>query len=68
MKRIRLSRIYKPDRKDRGGLVESIKSLGVVRPICVKELQNGRFTLIDGLRRLKACEQLGIETIPAKFN
>ena len=46
-------------------LAASIAATGVVQPILVRTLPNGRFQLIAGERRLLASKQAGKETIPA---
>jgi ParB-like chromosome segregation protein Spo0J len=46
-------------------LVESIREKGVLEPIIVT-LQDGKYLLISGERRLLACRQLGMATIPAR--
>ncbi len=46
-------------------LAASIAATGVVQPILVRNLPNGRFQLIAGERRLLASKQSGKETIPA---
>jgi ParB/RepB/Spo0J family partition protein len=46
-------------------LVESIREKGVLEPIIVT-LQGGQYLLISGERRLLACQQLGLATIPAR--
>ena len=45
-------------------LAESIKSVGVLVPIIVRK-QNGRYEIISGHRRKRACVIAGIDTIPA---
>lgn len=45
-------------------LAESIKILGVIQPITVRELDNGDFQLIAGERRLRAAKLLELDTIP----
>lgn len=45
-------------------LAESIKSVGVLVPIIVRK-QNGRYEIISGHRRKRACIIAGIDTIPA---
>lgn len=45
-------------------LVESIKNVGVLVPIIVRK-QNGRYEIISGHRRKRACVIAGIDTIPA---
>lgn len=47
-------------------LIESIISKGVLNPIIVfKREKDGKYTILDGERRYKACKKLGISTIPA---
>jgi ParB family chromosome partitioning protein len=46
-------------------LAASIKANGVVQPVLVRPLANGRFQLIAGERRWRASEQAGKATIPA---
>ena len=45
-------------------LAESIKSVGVLVPVIVRK-QNGRYEIISGHRRKRACTIAGIDTIPA---
>ncbi|CCO08328.1 ParB/RepB/Spo0J family partition protein [Desulforamulus hydrothermalis] len=45
-------------------LVESIREYGVVQPVVVRA-QPGGYELIAGERRWRACQQLGLEYIPA---
>ena len=46
-------------------LASSIASLGLLQPITVRPETNGRYTLIAGERRLRACLRLGMQTIEA---
>jgi len=46
-------------------LATSIKELGVIQPITVRETENGRYQLITGERRLKAAMAAGLARIPA---
>jgi ParB family transcriptional regulator, chromosome partitioning protein len=46
-------------------LSESIKARGVLQPVVVRALAGGRYELLAGERRLRACELAGRETIPA---
>ena len=48
-----------------GELAASITANGVVQPVLVRPLVNGRFQLIAGERRWKASEMAGKKTIPA---
>ena len=44
-------------------LIESIKERGVITPATVRKLPNGRYEMISGHRRKRACEKLGMETL-----
>jgi ParB family chromosome partitioning protein len=46
-------------------LAESIKELGIIQPVSVRLLENGRYQLITGERRIRAAKKVGIKTIPA---
>ncbi len=44
-------------------LKASILAKGLIQPVTVREV-NGEYELIAGERRLRACQELGLETIP----
>ncbi len=46
-------------------LAESIKQLGVIQPITVRQVDKGHYQLISGERRLRAAKLAGLKTIPA---
>ena len=46
-------------------LAASIRKLGIVQPLTVRETGNGRFQLIAGERRLRAARLAGLSTVPA---
>jgi ParB family chromosome partitioning protein len=46
-------------------LAESIKTLGVIQPITVRQIDNGKFQIISGERRYRAARRAGLEAIPA---
>lgn len=48
-------------------LVHSVREFGLMQPIVVREIESGsgRYQLIMGERRWRACQQAGLETIPA---
>lgn len=46
-------------------LSESIRSNGLIQPIIVRSLSEGKYELISGERRFRAVKELGYETIPA---
>ncbi|HBG69409.1 MAG: hypothetical protein A2W93_15465 [Bacteroidetes bacterium GWF2_43_63] len=47
------------------GLSESIKHQGLIQPITVRKLKNGKYQLISGERRLRASKMAGLNQIPA---
>lgn len=46
-------------------LAESIKIHGVVQPIVVRQIADGKYELVVGERRLRACQSLKLSKIPA---
>ncbi len=46
-------------------LAASIKLLGLIQPITVRPLPDGRYQIISGERRFRASQIAGLETIPA---
>lgn len=53
---------------DEEALVElshSIRELGVLQPVLVRPLADGRFQLIAGERRWRAAKRCGLDTVPA---
>lgn len=46
-------------------LAESIKKIGIIQPITVRAVDDDRFQLIAGERRLRASKIAGLTTIPA---
>jgi ParB family chromosome partitioning protein len=53
------------DEQQLAELASSIAAMGVVQPIVVRPLSNGRFQLIAGERRWLASQKAGKETVPA---
>ena len=51
------------DDEDMDRLVESIKERGIITPATVRKKDDGRYELISGHRRKRACELAGIETL-----
>ena len=51
------------DDEDMEQLVESIKERGVITPATVRQKEDGRYELISGHRRKRACERAGFETL-----
>jgi ParB family chromosome partitioning protein len=46
-------------------LVTSIREVGILQPVVVRELDPGRYQLIMGERRWRASREAGLETVPA---
>lgn len=51
------------DDEDMAQLVESIKERGVITPATVRQKEDGRYELVSGHRRKRACELAGFETL-----
>ena len=51
------------DDEDMIQLVESIKERGIITPATVRQKEDGRYELISGHRRKRACELAGFETL-----
>ena len=46
-------------------LASSIKELGIIQPITLREMEGGRFQIIAGERRWRASQMAGLKSIPA---
>ena len=53
------------DETQLGELAASIAVHGVIQPVIVRELADGRYQLVAGERRTRAAKLAGLETIPA---
>ena len=51
------------DDEDMMNLVESVKANGVLTPATVREKEDGRYELLSGHRRMRACELAGIDKL-----
>ena len=51
------------DDEDMMNLIESIKTNGVLTPATVRKKEDGRYELLSGHRRLRACQLAGIQTL-----
>ena len=51
------------DDEDMMNLVESVKTHGVLTPATVREKEDGRYELLSGHRRMRACELAGIDKL-----
>jgi ParB family chromosome partitioning protein len=47
------------------GLAASIKRHGVIQPLVVTPVKNGKYTIVAGERRWRASQQAGLGTVPA---
>jgi ParB family transcriptional regulator, chromosome partitioning protein len=52
------------DEESLTGLTASIRELGILQPILVRQLSNDRYTLIAGERRWRAAKRAGLQFIP----
>ena len=55
------------DDEDMLQLVESIKERGVITPATVRQKEDGRYELVSGHRRKRACEIAGFDTLRCEF-
>ena len=53
--------------EDMEQLVQSVRSRGVIVPITLRWKEDGRYEIVSGHRRKKACELAGFETIRAEI-
>ena len=53
--------------EDMEQLIESVKNRGVITPIPLRRKEDGRYEIVSGHRRRKACELAGLETVPAEI-
>ena len=55
------------DDEDMMQLVESVKERGVITPATVRQKEDGRYELVLGHRRKRACELAGFETLRSEI-
>ena len=53
--------------EDMDQLTQSVKERGVITPITVRQKEDGRYEIVSGHRRVKACELAGLETVRAEI-
>lgn len=46
-------------------IMDSIKNNGFFDPVLIRPTENGRYEMVSGHRRMKACQMLGLKTIPS---
>ena len=52
---------------DMDQLIQSVKERGILTPITLRTKENGRYEVVSGHRRKKACELAGLETVRAEI-
>ena len=58
---------FREDYGDISGLVADIKERGIVQPLAVKELGEGKYLLLAGGRRMTAAKRMGLTEIPVRI-
>lgn len=53
--------------EDMDELVESIKTRGIITPVTLRQKEDGRYEIVSGHRRTKACELAGLTTVKAEI-
>ena len=51
---------------DMDELVQSVKERGIITPITLRQKEDGRYEIVSGHRRRKACELAGLDTVKAE--
>ncbi|RKV74724.1 MAG: ParB/RepB/Spo0J family partition protein, partial [Alloprevotella sp.] len=46
-------------------LAESIRQIGIIQPITLRQMEDGTYQIIAGERRWRASQRAGLDTIPA---
>jgi ParB family chromosome partitioning protein len=52
--------------EDMTQLVESVKERGIITPVTLRKKEDGRYEMVSGHRRKKACELAGLDIIKAE--
>ena len=53
--------------EDMEQLVESIRERGIITPVTLRKKEDGRYEIVSGHRRTKACELVGLSTVKAEI-
>lgn len=53
--------------EDMDQLVQSVRERGIITPVILRKKEDGRYELVAGHRRKKACELAGLETVRAEI-
>lgn len=51
---------------DMDELTQSVKERGIITPITLRQKEDGRYEIVSGHRRRKACELAGLDTVKAE--
>lgn len=52
---------------DMDALVQSVKERGIITPVTLRQKEDGRYEIVSGHRRKKACELAGLETVKSEI-
>lgn len=55
------------DDEDMANLVESVKEHGIITPVTLRQKEDGRYEIVSGHRRVRACELAGLDTVKAEI-
>lgn len=53
------------DQEKLAELAESIRQIGIIQPVTLRSMENGRYQIIAGERRFRAAGMAGLRTVPA---
>ncbi len=53
--------------EDMNQLVQSVKERGIITPVTLRQKEDGRYEIVSGHRRRKACELAGLDRVPAEI-
>lgn len=53
--------------EDMDQLVQSIRERGLITPVTLRQKDDGRYEIVSGHRRCKACELAGMDTVKAEI-
>lgn len=53
--------------EDMDQLVQSVKERGIITPVTLRQKEDGRYEIVSGHRRKKACELAGLDTVKAEI-
>ena len=53
--------------EDMDQLVQSVKDRGIITPVTLRQKEDGRYEIVSGHRRKKACELAGMATVKAEI-